>query len=147
MDSGYRFRERDIREQREEMRLVLLDGNRVKVATVLDQGDDSMVVPLAATEVRELAAYYRRVNSGLDAAPDEEATGEQLAALRAKVLLDVCPFADFGVLRPYGNRLKRGLRFTSKVWVPEEGGTGTASSQGRRVSRSGGGAGACTGTP
>ena len=64
----------------------------------------------------KLAEKYRLSNDGLDALAEEEATGEQLAGLLAKAQLDVVLFADFGVLRPFGNRLRRTLKYTAKLW-------------------------------
>ena len=52
---------------------------------------------------------------------EEEATADQLAALRTKLELDVVPFADFGVFRPFAARLGRALRFQAKIWCPDEG--------------------------
>ena len=51
---------------------------------------------------------------------EEEASADQLAAPRGKLDLDVVPFADFGVFRPYSERLKRALRFQAQIWCPEE---------------------------
>ena len=92
----------------------------VKLSNVIDQADDSEVAPLAVGEVRALAARYRDLNCGVSASADEEATSEQIAAVRSKIELDVVPYADFAVLRPHGARLGRALKFVAKVWSPEK---------------------------
>ena len=33
---------------------------------------------------------------------------------------DIVPFADFGILRPFGARLERSLKFAAKIWNPEK---------------------------
>ena len=86
-------------------------GRKVRLSTVLDQADDAEVTALEPGEVRDLAVYYRQVNMGVPAEPDEEASSEQLAALRARLAADVPPYADFAVFRPYAQRLTRNLKF------------------------------------
>ena len=89
------------------------------MANVLDQADETEVVPLDVSEVRDLAIRYQRLNCGVSATAAEEATADQIAAIKAKVDMDVVPYADFAVLRPHGARLGRALRFTAKVWSAE----------------------------
>ena len=36
--------------------------------------------------------------------------------MKVKLAHDVVPYADFGVLRPYGRRLERALKFHAKFW-------------------------------
>ena len=93
----------------------------MKLATVLDQADESEVQALDVGEVRELALKFKVLNSGVSAQPEEEASPDQLAALRLKLDMDVPPYADFAVFRPHGARLGRTLRFTARIWVPEDG--------------------------
>eukprot|EP00972_Heterocapsa_arctica_P072208 10664669-Heterocapsa_arctica.AAC.1 len=64
---------------------------------------------MSTMDVRRLAKRYRDSNDGLDALDDEEASADQIAGVRAKLDADVVPFADFGILRPFGNRLGRTL--------------------------------------
>ena len=109
---------------------VVAVGGRVKISSVLDQGDDTEVNPLHPATVRKLADVYRKHHSGIDAQPEEEMTAEQLAALRAKVALDVAPYADFGILRLYGGRLQRTLKFQAKVFSPDTGAWVTKEMQG-----------------
>ena len=52
---------------------------------------------------------------------EEEATAEQLAAVNARLEMDVVPYADFAIFRPYGCRLLRNLRFVSQVFDPATG--------------------------
>ena len=100
---------------------VIMKRRVVKSTAVLDQGDDSEVFSLEITEVRQLAHRYKQFNCGIGARLEEEATADQLAALRARVLQDLVPFADFGVFRPYAERLQRTMRFQAKVFNPADG--------------------------
>ena len=96
-------------------------GKRVvRVSQVLDQADDSEVIPIAIAEVRSLADRYRVMNCGVSATSEEEASADQLTAIRSKIELDVVPYADFAVLRPFGARLSKAMRFTAKVWMPDQ---------------------------
>ena len=89
------------------------------MANVLDQADDCEFRGIDVGEVRNLASTFKLLNSGVAASPEEEASADQLAAIRYKVEHDVVPYADFAVLRPHGNRLAKAMRFTAKVWTPE----------------------------
>ena len=91
------------------------------MATTVDQTDDSEVRALDIGEVRQLLNRYREFNSGVEARAEEEASADQLAGLRHKLLADVAPYCDFGVFRPYGARLGKTLKFVAKVWLPESG--------------------------
>ena len=90
------------------------------MSSAVDQGDDAEVQAMDVAETRGLARIYRDANSGIGALSYEEATGDQLAGLRHKVKHDMVPYADFGLFRPHGDRLTRALRFTAKVWAPEQ---------------------------
>ena len=75
------------------------------LSTVLDQADDGESVALEISEVRGLITQFKVLNCGVEARPEEEASAEQLAGLRAKLRADVAPYCDFAVWRPYGHRV------------------------------------------
>jgi len=93
---------------------------KVKLSSVLDQGDDSEVRPLDRDLLRGLVQEWKeRENEGEDPAEEEEATGDQLTALDFKVKAGEAPSVDFAVWRPFGNRLGRMLKFQAWVSVGE----------------------------
>ena len=91
---------------------------RFKISSVVDQGDDQEVDALLAAEFRTSVKRFRACNDGLDPSADEEATPDQLQGMAVKLAQDVVPFADFGVLRPFGQRLERTLKFHARCWDP-----------------------------
>ena len=94
-------------------------GAKVKLASVLDQGDDSEVKPLAVESLRDLIGKWKgSCNDGEDPAPDEEATGDQLSALAFRLRSGATPFVDFGVWRPHASALGRSMKFTAHVFSP-----------------------------
>ena len=66
--------------------------------------------------MRETIERFRVANDNLPPAEDEEATADQIQCIKVKLAHDVVPHADFGVLRPYGQRLERALKFHAKFW-------------------------------
>ena len=95
-------------------------GKKVLMSKVIDQGDDSEVTPFDADTIARLIEDWKAVeNDGEEPTPEEEATGDQLVALQARLKLGATPFADFGVWRPYGNRFGRALRFVVQVLRPD----------------------------
>ena len=66
-----------------------------------------------------MARKYAELNDGVGALPVEEASADQLVALRAKLTADGVPYADFGLFRPHGARL--GLCFTGYLFKRLEG--------------------------
>ena len=99
---------------------------RVKLANVLDQGDDTEIVPLTSDRVRSLMKEFRKRNDDTDPTDEEEITGDQLAALDAKIQAGQAPYADFGVWRPFGSRIERQMKFVAKIlnaqgqWINKE---------------------------
>ena len=85
---------------------------KVVTSKILDQGDDTEVKPLDAVELRRLTTeWIARENDGEEPVEEEEATGDQIAALDARMKNGDAPFADFGIFRPYGARLGRAMKF------------------------------------
>ena len=77
-----------------------LNTSRVKLASVLDQGDDTEIRPLGVEDIQALIlAWKTNHNDGEDPAEDEEATGDQLSALSFRIRSGATPFVDFGVWR------------------------------------------------
>lgn len=102
-------------------RLAAHGGPKIKLASVLDQADDSEIRPLPMDTVRGLIAKWKRdANDGENPAEAEEATCEQLSALDFRLKAGQPPFVDFAVWRPFGASLARQLRF--KAYVPLPGG-------------------------
>jgi len=93
---------------------------KFRLSRVVDQGDDQEVEALDAEIVRDAVKRFKSSNDGLDPTPEEEATADQLQGIRIKLMHDIVPFADFGILRPFGARLERSLKFAAKIWNPEK---------------------------
>ena len=87
---------------------------KFKLSSVVDQRDDQEVEALSAEAVRETIKRFRAANNNLPPTEDEEATADQIPGIKVKLLHDVVPYADFGVLPPYGQRLERALNFHAK---------------------------------
>lgn len=96
-----------------------LGVRRVKLASTVDQGDETEVLALTSQELRVLAKRFKTGNDGLAPMDVEEATADQIIGIKSKLDADVVPYADFGILRPFGHRLGRALKFHAKVWCPE----------------------------
>ena len=91
-----------------------LGAIKIRLSTVLDQADDTEIKPLTSEELRRLLAeWITHINDGEDPSEDQEATGEQLAALNFRLRMGGTPFVDFGVWRPHGADLGRALRFAA----------------------------------
>ena len=94
---------------------------KIKAAAIIDQGLDVEVAMLAP---EELAAARRRFQTveGDDPLEVEEVTDAQLSALHGKIsLLGMAPFVDMGVGGPYGDRIARTMKFTSRHLDPHTG--------------------------
>ena len=92
---------------------------KVKLSTVLDQGDDSEVKPLNVDALRGLiVAWKATYNDGEDPAPNEEATGDQISALSFRLRSGATPYVDFGIWRPHGGAIGRIMKFTAHVAAP-----------------------------
>jgi hypothetical protein len=95
---------------------------KIKLSVVLDQGDDTEVMPLDPAKIRTLIAEWRELeNDGEDPQEDEEATGDQLATLDFRLRQGSTPFVDFAVWRPFGARFGRLLKFSAFLPLPSGG--------------------------
>lgn len=94
---------------------------KFKLSSVVDQRDDQEIEAMGAEGFRAAAKRFRDANDGLHPAEDEEATPDQLQGIATKIAQDVVPYADFGVLRPFGLRLERTLKFHAHFWDPTKG--------------------------
>ena len=69
-------------------------------------------MPFDAPYVAQLIEDWKMSeNDGEEPTAEDEATGDQLVSLNTRLQRGATPFADFGVWRPFGNRLGRALRF------------------------------------
>ena len=91
-------------------------GKRILMSKVLEQNSDSEVAPLSADTLRALLDdWIANANEGEEPTEDEEATSDQQSSLDALAKAGAIPFVDFGVWRPFGNRLGKALRFVIQV--------------------------------
>ena len=88
----------------------LVSQKKVKTAAVLDQLDESEVVPLSQSQLDQ--AYLNHIEiTGADPPAEAEPTSEQLSALHARVVeRGESPYADFSVLTPYGRRVQKQMK-------------------------------------
>ena len=93
-------------------------SRKVRLSRVVDQGDEAEVDPMEPGIMRALIKKYKTANDHLDAQDAEEATPDQVQGIKAKLLVDVVPYADLGILRPFGRRLERALKFQAQIWDP-----------------------------
>ena len=92
---------------------------KVKANLVLDQMDESEIDMLSQTELDEAYRHHVEV-TGWDPPAEAEPTPEQIAALKAKVVIrGEAPYADFSVLTPYGRRVQRQMKARSWVLQPD----------------------------
>ena len=96
-------------------------AGRIKLSSVLDQGDDTEIKPLTVPELRVLLETWKaHCNDGEDPQEAEETTGDQLSALAYRIRSGATPYADFGIWRPCGADLGRALKFVA--WFLSPGG-------------------------
>ena len=89
------------------------------MSSILDQGDETEVLCLNPSRVRELFDQHILVTGGEPLA-EAEPTPEQLAALHDKVVVrGEEPYADFAILTPFGRRVQRGLKLRSWLLQPD----------------------------
>jgi len=92
---------------------------KIKLASVLDQADDTEIKPLAISDLRAMMERWKETaNDGEEPSEEEEATGEQISALAFRLRSGGTPFVDFGVWRPHGADLGRALRFAAYFLSP-----------------------------
>ena len=90
----------------------------IKIASLLDQSDESELVPAAPDKVQEWSQrYITTMGAPPEEEEEEEATGSQLAALcKRTVILKQAPYTDFSVWTPFGRRALRSQKF--RTFVP-----------------------------
>ena len=99
-----------------------LDVRKIKLGNILDQPDDSAIAPLPANDVPALVASWARlVNDTELPSAEQEATGDPLTALRARLNAGLVPYADFSVWRPHGARMLMQLKFQAHHPAPDGG--------------------------
>ena len=83
----------------------------LKMASLLDQSDESELMPPGREKVQEWVQRYITV-MGAPPEEEEEATDAQLAALyKRTIVLKQAPYCDFSVWTPYGRRALRSQKF------------------------------------
>ena len=88
----------------------------LKMASIIDQQDDSELLPPGSLQVNNWFQNYIAV---MGAPPDEteEPTGAQLAALHKRTNLnDQAPYVDFAIWVPYGRRMSKVNK--TRVYTP-----------------------------
>ncbi|CAK0815119.1 unnamed protein product, partial [Prorocentrum cordatum] len=100
---------------------ILSNSIEVKLPAYIDQADDTEIEPMDTNRLRGLIqARKTNHNDGGDPAEEEEATGEQLAALAFRVQSGATPCVDMGIWRPRGARVARAFKFNAHA--PQPGG-------------------------
>lgn len=95
-------------------------GTKLKLSTVLDQGDDGEVAQASSAQVE---SWFQSYISLKQAHPpeEEEPTAAQLTALHHRVVvLRSTPYADFALWGPFGRKALRAGKF--RAWLPAPGG-------------------------
>ena len=88
----------------------------LKMSQLIDQGDDSELLPPTAVQVNTWLQNYIAV-MGSTPEESEEPTPNQLAGLAKRVFGDdVAPYTDFAVFGPYERKLSKSLK--CRVYVP-----------------------------
>ena len=88
----------------------------VKMSSVLDQADDSELVPAARADIDVWMSRYVAI-MGAPPSEEEEATEEQSSALNKRVnVLSQAPYCDFAIFQPFGRRALKALKF--RVYWP-----------------------------
>ena len=96
-----------------------LGSQRVKLASVLDQADDTEIKPMSVNELRRLLEHWKATcNDGEEPSEEDEATGDQLSALAFRLRSGATPYVDFGVWRPHGAAFGRLLKFAAYFLNP-----------------------------
>ena len=87
----------------------------LKMSALIDQADESELIPPTADEVDGWLQNYVNV-MGAPPEEEEEPTAAQLAALRKKIQTGGAPYTDFGVWQPYERRATKTQKF--RTFVP-----------------------------
>ena len=88
---------------------------RLKVSNFVDQLDDTEVNMASKVEIDEAYRCFRDA-TGADPQPEADPSPEQIAVMRAKVVVNgEAPYGDFSVLTPYGRRVQKSMK--AKNWL------------------------------
>ena len=85
-------------------------ARKIKLSAVLDPTLDAEIIPLGETEVAAMYDQYR-TKFGDHPSADTDVSRDQLAAVYQVVAVGACPFADFSIWGPFGQRLLRKQTF------------------------------------
>jgi hypothetical protein len=95
-------------------------GTKVKISTILDQGDDGEVAQATATQIETWFQVYVTMKRA-HPAEEEEPTAAQLTALHHRVnVVKSTPYADFALWGPFGRKAQRAGKF--RAWLMAPGG-------------------------
>ena len=101
---------------------------RLKVSNFVDQLDDTEVDMASKVEIDEAYRCFREA-TGADPQPEADPTPEQIAVMRAKVVVNgEAPYGDFSVLTPYGRRVQKiyeGKELVASSWWQLQGSRST----------------------
>ena len=93
----------------------------LKMANIIDQGDDSELLPPTSMEINNWLQNYMSV-MGAPPQESEEPSPNQLAGLAKRVFRDDGPpYCDFGIYGPYERKLSKTLR--CRIYTPLGDGT------------------------
>ena len=87
-------------------------ARKIKLSAVLDPTLDAEIIPLSDTEVAAMYDQYR-AKFGDHPSADTDVSRDQLTAVHQVVSVGACPFADFSIWGPFGQRLLRKQTFQS----------------------------------
>ena len=85
----------------------------VKMSSVADQTMEQEITSKSSREVNALTKIYMTKLGG-EPPPEEEPTGDQIAAVEALVNAELPPAPDFALFGPFGEGTQRKLKFTQQ---------------------------------
>ena len=94
-------------------------AKRIKLANVLDQGNDAEISGLNQKDLSTTYTNYAKVMGGPPSEEEEETTGDQLSSLKHTLDQGLPPYADFAVFGQFGNRLQRKLKLVGLNIQPD----------------------------
>lgn len=97
-----------------------VSARRIKLSALIDPTLDAEVVPMGEPEVTLAYEQYKR-RFGAFPTQDADVSKDQLSALRQVLQVGACPYVDFSVWGPYGQRLLRKQTFTAWFLNPVSG--------------------------
>jgi len=87
-------------------------ARRIKLSSIISQVDDTEIL-MADDEVLKAFARYERVYGKGDRPPNgTEPTSEQLSAVKHLLDSNCCPYTDFPVFGPYGQRIYKKVKLS-----------------------------------